>query len=420
MKREKIEIKPNRNTKVKSKLKISIRETLRSRKGATCVFISLILSSMVFAATVIADASYEKLKESEVDAALRIGARSVLGEYDIRLKNDYGIFAYTATCDEVAEKLKNYGFHSLSGSCEKMNANSIEVNADNMDYSLLDCNILKEELVRAGKLCAFQSRATLRTSAATPSEVVRNETAIKTLASGGKNLHILNLDGFDFVNLGRYKTGENYFLNEYINGSFKSRFMDIPNRSSIFNYEKEYILSGKFSEEQSLSYVKRSIFTLREGLNTAHILADHQKMEEVMELAAAISAVGEPLEAAVIVAIWASAESSNDVKLLLEGNKVAFNKTKSQWALTLPKAIVYAFTDGSIKPQDKSGKLYDEYLEAMLYLQDDETKILRIADLIQLNLRADYNNSLLIKEFYTGFNFTAFVDGKEYSYEQYY
>lgn len=139
-----------------------------------------------------------------------------------------------------------------------------------------------------------------------------------------------------------------------------------------------------------------------------------------MELAAAISAVGEPLEAAVIVAIWASAESSNDVKLLLEGNKVAFNKTKSQWALTLPKAIVYAFTDGSIKPQDKSGKLYDEYLEAMLYLQDDETKILRIADLIQLNLRADYNNSLLIKEFYTGFNFTAFVDGKEYSYEQYY
>jgi hypothetical protein len=120
---------------------------------------------------------------------------------------------------------------------------------------------------------------------------------------------------------------------------------------------------------------------------------------------------------AVIVALWASAESENDVNMLLDGKKVALYKTKQQWALSLENAVKMIFGgENYTEPVDKKGQEYEDYLMMLLYLEDRETKLVRTMDLIQLNLRASYNSSLLLKEFYTGFHVSADVDGREYSY----
>ena len=59
-------------------------------------------------------------------------------------------------------------------------------------------------------------------------------------------------------------------------------------------------------------------------------------------------------------------------------------------------------------------------LNLLLYFEDEDTKLIRVLDVIQMNLRGSYNGNFLIKEFFTGFSFDAKVDGKEFSYEESY
>lgn len=394
---------------------------IKRKRGGVSVFITMILSSMILAVTVIGNAAFARLEESAVDAALRIGSRSVLSEYDYRLAEDYDIYAYRYTADEVANKLENYAECNLDCNFRKISNVELQVDIENINYNLIEGEIITKQLVEAGRTSTLKGDVrTERPAPAVAERALSNQAIIKTMPSGGKTLRTLNVEGFNGINDIGSQASETYLIDSYIRSHFKSRYYDISGRAGHYNYEIEYILSGKLDEKSSLKFIKNRLKLMRTALNTAHIMSDPAKLAEAEAYAASIPTPGDPVETAVIVEIWAMAEADNDVELLLGGKNVAFVKTKAQWALPLKTAVKNWIADGYIEPPDKKGERYDDYLDIMLHLADREAKLLRIEDLIQINLRESYYDSFLIKDHFTGFDLSAEADGKEYLYAQMY
>ena len=126
-----------------------------------------------------------------------------------------------------------------------------------------------------------------------------------------------------------------------------------------------------------------------------------------------------------VMAAWTAAETGNDMRLLENGDKVAIFKTSSQWAthdiVTIANGWVAEIVlKDPVYAEDRSGQSYRDYLRLMLYIMDRETKLLRIMDLIQINLKGTYNGEFLMREHYSGFRFECSVDGEHYAYEETY
>ncbi|MFT4106830.1 MAG: DUF5702 domain-containing protein [Lacrimispora sp.] len=157
-------------------------------------------------------------------------------------------------------------------------------------------------------------------------------------------------------------------------------------------YELEYLIAGKNTDEENLKKAVGDILMVREGMNLIHILSDRQKRDEAKALANVITgSVGLlPLAGVVaffIMSVWALGESIIDVKMLLEGKKAAFVKTKETWNLSLTGLLELGSTgtcpggDG-----DEKGMSYSGYLKLLLFIGNGETHRYRLMDVIQMNI----------------------------------
>ena len=124
------------------------------------------------------------------------------------------------------------------------------------------------------------------------------------------------------------------------------------------------------------------------------------------------------LTQAALLELWAFAEAENDVKLLYADETVPLVKTDATWALTLENAM--NAPDGPIHPAVSEGYPYESYLRILLSLIPEETRLLRVMDLIQINMKFLYNGTFRLKDYYTGLSFTLKVNGKEYDFKECY
>lgn len=157
-------------------------------------------------------------------------------------------------------------------------------------------------------------------------------------------------------------------------------------------YEQEYILFGKFSDEENLKKMASKMLLIREGLNFAYLLTDSAKCEEALAVAASVAAVA-GIPAAVkaiqmgILASWAYAESIAELRTLFSGGKIAAVKTAESWTVSLAEAASVPFRN-SIKSKEVSGGLdYEDYLQAFLALENLKKIGNRFANLLEKNLR---------------------------------
>ena len=159
---------------------------------------------------------------------------------------------------------------------------------------------------------------------------------------------------------------------------------------------------------------------LRFPTNLAHIYADPEKWSAVVTAAETITPglLGTVTQAG-IASAWAGAESINDVKLLHEGYRVPVIKDGASWAIALD-GLLKRNTDKLFKPDVNKGRLYDDYLRMLLFMQDDDVKTARILDLIQINMRKNYDSEFLISECSTGIAVNVSVRGKKYTYDRIY
>lgn len=161
---------------------------------------------------------------------------------------------------------------------------------------------------------------------------------------------------------------------------------------SGLQYEAEYILFGKESDEENLKTCVNRLLWIREGLNAAHIFASAQKMESAFTLATTIvgwTMIPALITAAqlVIVGVWAYAESLLDVRRLLNGKKVALVKTEESWQLGIEGIKDFLNGAQQSEVEDENGILYEDYIRILLLMMDKTEKYYRTMDVIQQNMK---------------------------------
>lgn len=199
------------------------------------------------------------------------------------------------------------------------------------------------------------------------------------------------------LNIGNYESAgspgvaDKILVMQYLK-KYTSNYRNKGSLPHALAYEQEYILFGKFSDEENLKKMASKILLIREGLNFAYLLTDSAKCEEALAVAASVAAVA-GIPAAVkaiqmgILASWAYAESIAELRTLFSGGKIAAVKTAESWTVGLAEAASVPFCN-SVKSKEVSGGLdYEDYLQALLALENLNKIGNRFANLLEKNLR---------------------------------
>lgn len=205
---------------------------------------------------------------------------------------------------------------------------------------------------------------------------------------------MVNSDSFPSASMSALEGASINLLERLVFEEYCSRFLTnfCSEEEKEFKYELEYLISGKTNDEDNLKRVVTELVAIREGMNLIHILSDSEKRQEANALASVITGVTglAPLTGVIaffIMTVWALGEAIVDVKMLLEGKKAAFIKSRETWNLTLSSLLELGKTGKSSggKAGDK-GIDYTGYLKLLMFLSDQKVQNYRLMDMIQWNL----------------------------------
>ena len=440
-----------------------------NKKGNIMVFLTSILMSMVMLSMVFVQAARDVCGASYSDAVLEVAGRSVLAEFDRRLKDEYGVFAFHGLENTVESKIRFYADASFTKSLpgevpvlinvlhrnkfvmDVLRLKLQRVNVRLAEYSLIDIDMFEEQILDYMDYQIFErgteffmdwwsGKTVNKFNPKGEDKKLKNKAEINNLPS-----HNNTSFGIDFSALLEADTPSLDMLiglatnklkvDEYIMSHFQYNIGGGKDKAAFFRNEVEYILFGKLSDKANLDTFKLDFIALRTALNVIAIGLDDDK-RAVAKAAVKLAPPASTVVVGLIIGLWAAAEAVNDSLLLLDGKNVDFIKSKDTWALDLNKAVKirpvreegeltgYKTEQKKIKkyvsPTSDKGYSYDVYMRLFLFFEKRDTKLLRTMDLIQLNLRGSYYKDFLIKEHYTGFSMSATVSGKKFEYEHKY
>ena len=185
-----------------------------------------------------------------------------------------------------------------------------------------------------------------------------------------------------------------YVLDQYANAVPKEGGNEQKDRS--LDYEVEYILSGKNSDEENLESVLFRIFLIRMALNYAFLLTDTERQGEAELLAMAVAALllmpeaAEGIKQLVIIA-WAAGESVTDIRALLSGKRAALVKTSENWQTSLTSLFKLEESGSPDGSDEQGGICYKDYLRILLFLENTDDVTMRALDRTEENLRTEQN-----------------------------
>ncbi len=202
-----------------------------------------------------------------------------------------------------------------------------------------------------------------------------NTSSLPSQTSMSKSLESSSL--YDKAAVGVYS---NIYFGNYVN----------EKKKNALKYGLEYLVAGKDSDKSNLSSVVKRLVAIRHLPNYACILKDAAKKAEIETIAMSIAAVTglpflEPVAKAILTEAWVLAESVNDVKILLAGEKLSLVKTEANWKTSLRNLF------GGNTKGDDSGFKYEIYLGLLLTITDRDDVVYRTMDLIQMNICKNYN-----------------------------
>ncbi len=177
-------------------------------------------------------------------------------------------------------------------------------------------------------------------------------------------------------------------------------------KSKQLSYEVEYLIGGKSNDRDNLEVVLREIALLRTGDNYIFLRNDPQKKAEIEAMATVLSVLiffpeGIGLIRQILLLVWAFAESVQDLKILMSGNKVPLIKSADQWQVSLDSVIhKQPVQSNSQSLSQKRGLEYKDYLRILLFLKHTDTLTLRAFDRIEGNLRLVHEKSDLYLDAY--------------------
>jgi hypothetical protein len=163
---------------------------------------------------------------------------------------------------------------------------------------------------------------------------------------------------------------------------------------SVLKYQIEYILYGLSSDASNLSACLATLFAVRSAGNLIAIYSNSgmkAQAEAVSEILCCLIACPEltPVLKNILLGVWALAESVADMKNLLDGGKVPLIKKEGQWSLSLSGVLSGNFF-GSGKKEE--GLSYQAYLRVLLGLMNQQKKVARSLDIVEMDIRETEGN----------------------------
>ena len=390
-----------------------ILEKEEGQRGSSSVFLLIVLASMVSLAVMYVTAAGLASDRASVDGAYYLAGRSVLAGYDRDLKEEYGIIAFAGDERTCTDLIENYASYTV----DQLPYGRATATVDLSSYSLRDPARFQEEITGYTKYAVVRSLirerdpgedgAPIDTSS---KRVLRNEKILLSLPSdslsGTGALWKLVQQGLPSIDE-MFRHGADDLLTEvYISAMFKNAQDDIPEKETFYRCEQEYILHGDPSEEKNRKAVRNELLLLRNGIDVVFLFEDPEKRHE-LEAAAEVLAPG-PAGAAVMVVlaeVWALAEAENDVRILEHGKKLPLFKTPDNWATDLDSVL--DSKDDYIDVDSETGFVYRDYLKMFLFVMDEETKLVRMMDLIQINMQGSRDASFLIADHHLGLDLSV-------------
>ncbi|MDR1496645.1 MAG: DUF5702 domain-containing protein [Clostridiales Family XIII bacterium] len=420
-----------------------------NRRGSAAILLTIAFAGMLVLVTCLFAAARVAAGVSYADAAFQAAGRSVLSEYDTELLKRYGLFAFKGDERRIERDIAFYADASLrkdkkayfpfapSGSRTRVfDIETDKTEANLKEFSLLDVDVFEQQLKEAAAAKTAERLTGGRNKSGKmdysdplsghKNRTLRNEGVTASLPSADVTWSFPDVSSLSPENLSNLadKAASDVLNSQYIMAAFGHANDGVSDDDSFFDAEIEYLLSGKMKDLANYDSVKAKLTLIRFFANNIAISRDPLKRAQITALAAPFAAaagIGELAASIAITEIWVGAETKNDIGLFEAGEKVAFIKTSAQWALTDCAKTVYGLFDGRlIRPISKSGQTYEDYLRALIFLMDRETKLLRVMDLIQIDMKAHYNREFLVREYYTGYRFKVVALGETFEYTEKY
>ena len=394
---------------------------VRNKRGMVSVFVMIFSVSIISLAMLFIGGTRAKAISSSVESLGHLWAKSILGEYTDKLYERYGIFAYKAKSPaEVDDKLNQLSEITFKGKryidCEGCNSSLYK-------YSLAELDNFQKQVNKAAVVEKQKNFKDVALDVYTPSDrMISNDAIVAGLPSKGR-LSSFSLSNFinkikeidDIKDV--LKGGKNELLQmKYMKNHFQSAVSQSEDDDSFFKYELEYILAGKTSDEGNLKSTKNRIIAIREAMNIAYINQNPQMRDLALTIAELISSpAAAPATQQALIAAWAYAESVNDYRLLVHGKKVPLMKDDDSWAVNL-KSIITNPNPEYIDTNNEKGNTYNEYLQAMIFLTNKDNRLLRMMDLIEINMKYCYYGNFSISSHYTGIDYSMDVNGRTHNF----
>ncbi|MGN1382184.1 MAG: DUF5702 domain-containing protein [Eubacterium sp.] len=414
-------------------------------------------------------ASRQSAAGSAAEALGGLWCESVLAEYDLPLQERYRIFGFYGSCRETPMRLDFYAERDFRGK-KYINYEGSRVYLD--EFSLGSSERMKDQMVRTGKLIAAKklilpeqdverrtngseenkgkghgSKGKAVTVPSHPSAErtgkIADQAVLAALpssgASGGwqKEKIIAAVKGLTSLKSAVKKGTDQYFLGQYLFVLFRDHIHDKGLDACCFDNEIEYVICGYPDDQKNLAGVKHRIVAVREALNLMFVLEDPEMNEKTLAMAEALTPG--PAAAAtqkLLQAGWALAESYNDYQLLIQGKKVPLKKDHRSWAVDLESVLASGKSKrkkGGKKDSEKGGEVvlkkevpcvdpgnsrgetYEDYLRFFVSLTGEELQLLRMMDLMQINMQYGWYEDFLLRDHYSGIEAVFKVNGKDYT-----
>lgn len=406
---------------------------MRQVSGEITAFLSLIfvlLVSFILALTQSASIQISKnVKRMNADRAIY----SLFGEYQKELLETYGVFAIDGTYQsgsyEEQRLLDRLVFYGNVGTDQKVT--DIQLLTDNQGQAFLEqiLQFMEEKqgvsLIRdlTGIAADWETRETegRQMSDSLDGMLVQGEELLPEEAEGlleaksGGSLALVLPREFQLsaksvksetqVSKRTLNTGRGSFpvrsgtegieakllLGQYIAESFGSAVQQKAETRSL-DYEQEYILCGKASDEENLKAVVSRLLLFRFAMNAAYLYSSAAKQEEAAAAALTISVLvlhpeAEEVIRQMLLILWGFGESIMDIRSLLGGKHIPVTKDDTSWQLQLSGLFRLGTEEDAQEGQDvQNGLDYGEYLQILFFLKGNEELTMRILDRVEQNL----------------------------------
>ena len=164
---------------------------------------------------------------------------------------------------------------------------------------------------------------------------------------------------------------------------------------SLLKYQLEYMIYGQHSDWGNLEKMAENLLFWREASNMIYLFSCGEKVSEAELIADVVTAIffvpelSELVKFSILFA-WSFAETISDLNILFSGGRVPLFKSDETWRLSLTN--MFSFRDFLNGGDLGEGMYYEDYVRARLFMVDLHTKTMRLADIIEMDVRKTAGN----------------------------